>query len=323
MLKFAEYVEQEENAGRFNGILFDIRSNIATDTESLQRFDCLFYQRYSGTIRIECGKWLPTEQKTCSNTTNLLFSLFQLYAGIKALDLEMAQPEHDDQSFSIRYKLKFENLSRLQLEAPKRNELISKLYWNYANKILENCPNVRTVNICLNENSIKDPIDLRLKPIGENVVIDVTICDAIFIDNTLDTILIGEAKTINLKFKQCRFELSRLLLLTTYVDKHEDQFAKIGLYSTNDESMVPMKLEESVVKEIYQNKFRQDFNFEVQFDTNSSIPMKRYKIRLDQSDEYFELINEALKENRILVITGYTLLYFIKQYMYHILTHFT
>jgi hypothetical protein len=110
----------------------------------------------------------------------------------------------------------------------------------YSNTILQECQNIETVHINLNDMILSKSIDLSFRNIQQAQSkhrkkfknIELIISDGKFHDSIIS---VSGDKTINtINFAECQFTLSRLIEFAKFVDKNAAQFKCIGFQIKND-----------------------------------------------------------------------------------------
>jgi hypothetical protein len=112
----------------------------------------------------------------------------------------------------------------LKTETNKKVE-VNNRYWNYINKILQQCPVVNNVVLRFDNAAIEEAIDLQFLPIEH--CITVGIGNAIFNENQLNMVSISDAKRITIQFIKCQFTPIRLMQFALYVDENVEKFERI------------------------------------------------------------------------------------------------
>jgi uncharacterized membrane protein YkvA (DUF1232 family) len=220
--KFAEYVDTHTN--QFEAVRFFIDNDtiIETSNDTIT----VYNKQYTGILEI-------TQLHLCNEKS--IHNIIQLFSGIKFLALGIFQPKTDEYiQGAIAYSTELTNLTTLELRvetATNEKVEVGNRYWNYINKILQQCPKVNDVVLWFDNATIEEPIDLQFLPIEH--CITVTIQSAIFNENQLNMVLINDATLIDIRFYNCRFTLLQLSKFAEYVDANANRFKAVRFFIDN------------------------------------------------------------------------------------------
>jgi hypothetical protein len=148
--KFAKYVDTHANQFKAVRFFLDNDATIETSNDTIT-----VYRQYTGILQIT---------QVHSFNEKSIYNIIQLFSGIKILVLEIFQPKTDEYiQEAIAYSTELTNLTTLELRvetATNEKVEVGNRYWNYINKILQQCPVVNKVKLRFDNATIKEPIDL-------------------------------------------------------------------------------------------------------------------------------------------------------------------
>ncbi len=249
---FATFVDT--NADRFRRIAFGIADNtIVSVDDNATSFERVTMAQYAGELVIRDENCEPFSNATrfSSDTYKTSVLIVSLFSGCSQLDIQLTHPD-----FARKLDLdpliqnciwanlpKLENLSTFSWHARianADNKSFGKTYWQFISRILQKAPRIRRVHINLNDIKLADePIDLRFMHVENDI--DIEISDGIFEPSEANIIAVGDeksAKSFNIRFDKCRFELFRLIKFGTYIDKSVQIFNEIVFAALNDTAII-------------------------------------------------------------------------------------